>query len=276
MLYRNKQELLTLLRENNLWTEKKLGQNFLVNPDIVKKTVAAASVEKSDYIIEVGPGIGILTEELLQKAGQVHAIELDRNIIPWLEKKFGSNPTFKLEKGNVLKARLPSFPYKLVANIPYYITSPILRHFLQAKDGGMRPKMIVLMIQREVAEKICAKTGEHNMLSLQTQIFGKPEIMFNVPKANFFPAPKVGSAVIRIKTYETPLVTSPDYFLRMIGAAFHQKRKTLCNTMMNFTGRPRTEIEAALAGIQKMARPQDLTIEQWEIFQQRLLSNNAC
>ncbi|MBU0668424.1 ribosomal RNA small subunit methyltransferase A, partial [Patescibacteria group bacterium] len=191
-MYKNKEELLTLLKKEKLWTQKNLGQNFLINPAILDEILNAANLTNEDYIIEVGPGLGILTDKLLKQAAKVHCIELDPKLIPYLRRTFGHNTGFELEEGTALKANLPDHPYKLVANIPYYITSPLLRHFLNPKDPSQkRPELIVLLVQKEVAQKICAGENDQSILSLNVQIFGKPEIIATVGPANFFPAPKV-------------------------------------------------------------------------------------
>ncbi len=278
MIYTNKQELLQLLNKHNLYADKSLGQNFLINPEIIKQIIKASEIKPIDNIVEIGPGLGILTNELLKHANKVHAIELDRNIIKYLEKTFSNNPKFELEKGNALKAQLPQEPYKLIANIPYYITSPILSHFLQPsteprKAGRtstfsrqLRPTLIVLLVQKEVAEKICAKQGDHNVLSLQTQIFGKPEIVANVGANNIYPAPKVESAILKITTYPEPLIKNTHNFIELIKACFSQKRKTIANTIANKTKIPKSEIEEKLItlNINPKERPQNLSIEQWK------------
>lgn len=289
MTYSSAGELIEILKKENLWADKSLGQNFLVNTGVVEKILDAAGVTKTDRIVEVGPGLGILTQALLHRAGRVHAIELDRAIFPYLEKHFGNNPKFQLEKGTALKALLPTEPYKLVANIPYYITSPLLTHYLQPspspdpdKPSPLRPQIIVILVQLEVAQKICAKPDDHSILSLMTQNFGKPEIITKVSKNNFHPAPKVDSAILKITTYDQPLISDLKLFKQLISVCFHQKRKTLQNTLNNFTpgggGKTRNKDKAVSraettqilqkAGIDGAARPQDLSLEDW----QRLMS----
>ncbi len=294
MTYSSLSELTAILKKEHLWADKNLGQNFLINTGVVEKIIDAAGVTKTDHIVEVGPGLGILTQALLHRAGRVHAIELDRGIIPYLEKTFGNNPKFYLEKGTALKATLPVEPYKLVANIPYYITSPLLTHYLNPPEplpgqpAPLRPQTIVILVQLEVAQKICAGPGNHSILSLMTQIFGKPEIITKVSKNNFYPAPKVDSAVLRITTYDQPLIKDLKLFKQLISICFHQKRKTLLNTLQNFTpggsGKSRgankadTRALAAgtlqTAGLDGSARPQDLSLEDWQRLMSAVLEHN--
>ncbi|MBD3328551.1 ribosomal RNA small subunit methyltransferase A [Candidatus Peregrinibacteria bacterium] len=253
-MYKNKSELLSILRDKGLSAKKELGQNFLINYSVVEKIIHEADLHKNELVYEIGPGLGVLTSALIETGANVHAIELDPDIIDLLEKNI-SAPNFELEKGNALKASLPSKPYKLVANIPYYITSPLLQHFLNTGEASLRPTVILVLVQKEVAEKICAKTGKHSVLSLQTQIFGKPSIVMKVPAGSFHPAPKVDSAVLRIDVFDQPLTKNLRKFYSLISRAFAQKRKKLSNTLQ--------EIDFAALHIDPSARPQHLSIEEW-------------
>lgn len=303
MLYKNTQELLELLKKNNLWAQKKLGQNFLVNPEVLKKIVETAEIKSTDFILEIGPGLGILTEELAKNAGKVKSLELDSALIPFLENQFRNSKNVEILLQDALKFAPPYEPYKLVANIPYYITSPILNHFLRetherseaetaTRESSkralqpnvllidkttrseaeatttypLRPSLIVLLVQKEVAEKICARAGDHSVLSLQVQIFGEPQIICKVPRNSFYPAPKVDSAVIKIKTYTQPLIQDTKTFFKLIHGCFAQKRKTLSNSLKSALPISKEEIHALLtkAQIDPMRRPQELTIEEWQ------------
>ncbi len=269
MIYSNTQELLALLKRENLWAQKKLGQNFLVNPEALKNIIKAAELTKEDHVLEIGPGLGILTEQLALNAGKVTAIEFDRNIIPVLRKNLLLEDVKNVEIINedALKTELPTEPYKLVANIPYYITSPILNHFLQPKTPGqMRPSLIVLLVQKEVAEKICAPEDDESVLSLQVKVFGKPGIVSTVGKNSFFPQPKVDSAVIKIQTYAQPKISNTEIFFKLIKGAFHQKRKMLSNSLPNALGLNRDQAEQLfnLSGISPNERPQRISLDGWE------------
>ena len=231
--------------------KKHLGQNFLHSTGTLHKIIQAAELTDSDHVVEVGPGKGFLTEKLLEKAGSVTAIEKDSDLIPLLQNKF---PNLDLIEGDALKFSPPK-KYKLVANIPYYITSPLINHFL--KDQESRPELIVLMTQKEVAEKATAKPGKLSVLALNIQTFGEIKHVCKVPAGNFSPAPKVDSAVIKITPFASPLVPAellPIYF-KLIETAFTQKRKMIRNTV------PKEALEKA--GIDPTLRPQMLTIENW-------------
>jgi 16S rRNA (adenine1518-N6/adenine1519-N6)-dimethyltransferase len=267
MSYENKNQLIDLLKDNDLFAKKHLGQNFLISKDALGKIVQSASITNKDNIIEIGPGLGILTKELAKQAKQVTSYELDSDLIPVLNKLFELNRNVNIVLADALKITLPSEPYKLVANIPYYITSPILMHFLHPKTVmEKRPTEIVLLIQKEVAEKVCAKQGNHSVLSLQIQIFGQPEIAGTIKKDCFYPSPKVDSAILHIKTYSDPIIEDVELFLKTIKTAFTQRRKTLLNSLRNGFGLKKEVIEKILAtaDIKESLRPQELSFADWE------------
>ncbi len=243
----------------------------MVNFEVLKKILAAAEITPNDNVIEVGTGLAVLTETLAQSAKQITTIEYDSTLIPILNEYLKKFPNVNLTHQDALKFELPTYDYKLVANIPYYITSPLLNHFLQPDLKGRpqrsRPKLIVLLVQKEVAEKICAREGDQSVLSLQVQIFGKPTIVSNVGKSSFFPAPKVDSAILKIEMFPTPLIPSEKVpaFFRLIHATFSQKRKTLSNSLKTLA-LTREQALASLnqAGIAENQRPQALSIEEWK------------
>jgi 16S rRNA (adenine1518-N6/adenine1519-N6)-dimethyltransferase len=266
MTYSGKQELIALLQRHGLYTNKRLGQNFLTDAAALAKIVAAADLHPTDFVVEIGPGLGILTAELVKKAGQVLAVELDERLIPVLDQNISAS-NLEIINADALQMPLPDLPYKLVANIPYYITSPILNHFLQPKTPKeRRPDLIVLLVQKEVAEKVCAGAGDHTVLSLQVQVFGRPEIVGKVPASSFFPAPDVDSAILRVTPYAEPAVKDLPLFFRLIHATFAQRRKTLSNSLRNGLGKEKEEISALLAeaGIKPTARPQELSLPEWQ------------
>jgi 16S rRNA (adenine1518-N6/adenine1519-N6)-dimethyltransferase len=267
MIYRNAGELILLLKKEKLWTQKKLGQNFLVNPEVLQKIIASAELTVKDYVVEVGPGLGILTTELAQTAKKVTAIELDRHLIPPLKKNLAGFDNVEIKNQDALETRLPTETYKLVANIPYYITSPLLNHYLQPKSHTeKRPSRIVLLVQKEVAQKICAKDKNQSLLSLEVKIFGDPEIAGIVHKSSFFPQPKVDSAIIVVSVHEQPRIKDIKTFFVLAKAAFSQKRKTLSNSLTRVLKQPRETIENALkkANIAAQRRPETLTLQEWE------------
>lgn len=272
MTYQNTAELIELLKSHGLYAKKSLGQNFLINPGVLTKIIAAADLTKDDYVIEVGPGLGILTEQLAQAAARVLAVELDTRLIPILQQKFAQTAAVKILHQDALQLALPEHSYKVIANIPYYITSPLLNHFLQANNKspetvrGLRPSLLIFLVQKEVAEKVCARTGDHTMLSLQVQIFGKPSIVSQVSKSSFFPQPKVDSAILKIETYDQPLIQNTELFFKLISKAFSQRRKTLLNSLNTFQNHNKEQI-ANLFSQTKLdpgLRPQELEISDWQ------------
>lgn len=250
----------------------KLGQNFLKNKDIVKRIVDSANLNVDDFVLEVGPGKGILTEELAKVCKEVMAVEIDRNLIAALRSKFERNDKVKILEGDILEMNvegimsreLRSKGYKVVANIPYYITSPIIRFFL---ENEFSPKEMILMVQKEVAERIVAKPGNHSILSLSVQYYADPELLFCVSKNDFEPVPEVDSAVIRIKAgAERMAQKETENFFRTVRAGFCAKRKTLANNLSNSFHLDKKETEAKLksAGISGTVRAQEVTIEDWK------------
>lgn len=261
MTYKNKRGLIELLRKENLFSNNRLSQNFLVNAAIIKTIINVAGLTANDNVIEVGPGLGILTVALANKAGHVHAIELDRSLIKYLKSSLANFSNINLEQGNALKTKLPAVKYKLIANIPYHITSPLLTYFLHSAN---RPGLIVLLLQKEVAEKICAKEGSHSILSLNVQVFGRPSIITKVPKKDFYPEPKVDSAILKIEVFKNPLIDDLATFKKLISAAFSKKRKTLVNSISEI-GIPKEKVKKILqkTGLEQSIRPQTLSVEQW-------------
>lgn len=219
-----------LLREHGLIPKKSLGQNFLVENGALEKVVNAAEIEPVDVVLEIGAGLGSLTRFLSVTARKVVAVELDSHLLPILETVLGSRGNVELVYGDILKldpARLISVDqYLVVANIPYYITSAIFRHLLAAKR---KPRRIVMTIQREVAQRICAEPGDMSLLALSVQVFGTAKIVAKISAGSFYPAPKVDSAVIRVDLYPEPLVEAAmlDRFFQLTRAGFGQKRKML-------------------------------------------------
>lgn len=245
---------------------------------IVKKIIAAANLKSSDFILEIGPGKGILTEELAKKAGRVIAVELDAELADFLKEKFRKNEKIEIVKGDILKTNLyeviarlkaPEKKYKVVANLPYYITSPIIRMFLEAE---FPPSEMVLMVQKEVAERICAKPGKMSILAVAVQYYADAEILFNVGKGNFDPIPEVDSCVIKINPHPNPLPKGEgDFdkkFFRVVRAGFCAKRKTLANNLTNSFHLPKKEAEEKIkaVGILPTARAQELSVENWKVL----------
>jgi 16S rRNA (adenine1518-N6/adenine1519-N6)-dimethyltransferase len=239
-----------------------LGQHFLIDDTILAAIVEAANIQKDDEVLEIGAGIGILTHELLRKTKHVTTIEIDTKLIPLLHayiKACGENKVPTVIPGNALNVTFPEKPYKIVANIPYHITSPLLRHaFLESTQT---PTSLTLLIQREVAEKIC-DTTDAGILTIVVALFGKPRIVVNVPPKAFLPPPKVDSAVLHIDCFSEPL-TDPATMERVFMLTKHgfsQKRKMLRNTLGSLPSG--MEMMEALH-IEPTRRPQTLSIHEW-------------
>lgn len=243
--------------------KKSLGQNFLTNPRIVEKIIATADLTGGEIVVEVGPGFGILTEELLKHVKKVIAIEKDASLFQFLREKFTdriNSGELELIHGDALKIPPPKTPYSWIANIPYSITSPLLDHFIRENPENL-PRRAVLLVQKEVAQKLCVKPPRMNVLALHVQTFGDPEIVADVSRANFKPAPKVDSAIIRINFPGTPkipeLKTKADYekYFSLIHKAFSQKRKMLRGTL------PKDLLKKA--EITDSRRPETLSVAEW-------------
>ncbi len=257
-----------LLREYGLQPKKSLGQNFLVDPNGLDKVMLAAGVGPKDTVLEIGAGLGSLTVLLAQAARQVVALEIDRGLLPPLTKVTSAYKNVRIVEGDVLKLPLedlvPGEGYFVVANIPYYISSAIIRRLLEAEA---RPTRMVLTVQQEVADRICAKDGKLSLLALSVQVFGAPRIEARIPAGCFYPAPDVDSAVLSIALYPQPLIAldALDDFFRLAHAGFSQKRKTLRNALSAGLGLPASETEKLLATaeIDPQRRAETLSITEW-------------
>ena len=255
---------------------KGLGQHFLINQGSLQKIVEAAELSSNDLVIEVGAGLGILTTELVKKAGEVLAVEIDAKLAFILKQLFASASNVKIIRANImeippgelLKQNASKFTgnreFKVVANIPYYITSPIIRHFLEAQ---LKPRLMVLMVQKEVGQQIIASPGKTNLLNLSVQLYAKPEIVAKIPAGNFYPRPKVDSAILRLEVYEKPRVPEEGIqeFFHVARAGFSAPRKQIKNSLAQ--GLRIKLLEAAeilyKAGISCERRPQTLSFEEW-------------
>lgn len=237
--------------------KKSFGQNFLHNPRVVERIIREARLTGSELVVEVGPGFGILTEALLQTGCRVMAIEKDRALFEELRGRFRDESNLELILGDALRFPPPREPYVWVANIPYSITSPLLDHFIRDASPNL-PQRAVLMVQKEVAEKLCAKPPHMNVLALHVQAFGTPKIVLRVSRGNFKPAPKVDSAVIVIEFPKIPAPGADDKeaMFTLIHRAFSHKRK-----MLRATLQPEM---LERAGIDPRRRPETITLEEWE------------
>lgn len=249
--------------------KKKLGQNFLNNKETLAKIIETADLKNTDHVIEIGPGCGILTAELVRKAGHVTAIELDSDLVPELTRKFINAKNFKLIHGNALDFTPPKTPYKLVANIPYYITSPLINHFLREQPPHARPTQMTLLVQKEVAERICAKEGNFSILSIQVQLFGTPEIIALIPASHFSPAPKVDSAILKIDTRDPEMseIKIANFF-KIINVGFSHKRKKLIKNLSQLANIKKEDLKKIFTklNLDENIRAEHLTIKDWHAF----------
>ncbi|MFC1908050.1 16S rRNA (adenine(1518)-N(6)/adenine(1519)-N(6))-dimethyltransferase RsmA [Chloroflexota bacterium] len=269
-----------LLRRFNLQARKGLGQHFLINEEVLKFITSTAGLTPTDVIMEIGPGLGVLTKELAMQSGWVVTIELDSRLAAMLKQTLSSfnnvtiinddilqiDPAILLQEQKVNFPPLTSSPfsYKVVANLPYYITSSVLRHFLEA---SLKPQTMVVMVQKEVAEVITAKPGQMSMLSISVQLYGEPTIISYVPAQCFYPAPEVDSAIVKINLYSQPPVevTDKESFFELVRAGFCASRKQIVNSLTQGLGLPKAEVLSLLekAGIISQRRAETLTIDEW-------------
>ena len=257
-----------LLQRHGLRAHKGLGQNFLQDPLALEEIVSAAEIQPTDTVLEIGPGLGSLTRYLAVSAKEVIAVELDPNLLPPLQAVLLPYSNVRLIQGNILKLSpkdlIAEKDYLVVANIPYYITSAVIRHLLEAE---VKPRRIVLTVQKEVAQRICAKPGDMSLLALSVQVYGEPRIAARIPASAFFPAPKVDSAVLCVDIYPAPLIKSEllDTFFKLIKAGFSQKRKTLRNSLSSGLHISPTDAADLLTrvGIDPQRRAETLNLSEW-------------
>ena len=255
------QNTIALIKEHEFSFKKRFGQNFLIDEHVLNKIISGAEINKDDTVLEIGPGIGTLTQALCEAAGEVIAVEIDRDLIPILEKTLDSFKNVRIINEDILKLDLNEIsqkPLKVVANLPYYITTPIIMGLF---ESGAPIESITVMVQKEVADRMKALPGgkDYGALSLAVQYYAEAKIIANVPQNCFIPRPNVGSAVIRLKAHKNPPVEVGDkeYMFSLIKAAFLQRRKTLSNALKNESslGLSRDEVVNAL---KKMGLPEDV------------------
>ncbi|HEX4207962.1 MAG TPA: 16S rRNA (adenine(1518)-N(6)/adenine(1519)-N(6))-dimethyltransferase RsmA [Ktedonobacteraceae bacterium] len=264
----NVHELRNMLYAHNMRPSKSFGQNFLIDRVVLQKIVEAADIAPGDELLEVGAGTGVLTRELAQRARRVVAVELERAMLELLQETIAEFPNVELIARNLLLLDpLEVFgqaDYKLVANLPYYITAPTFRHFLESANA---PRLIVVMVQWEVAQRITAQPGDLSLLGISVQFYGQPSIIARVPAKAFYPAPKVDSAILRIDVHpQVPLsVAERDRFFRVVQAGFSMRRKQLHNSLTHGLHYKNERIREwlALATIDASRRAETLSIDEW-------------
>jgi 16S rRNA (adenine1518-N6/adenine1519-N6)-dimethyltransferase len=283
-----------LLRQHGLHPKKGLGQHFLADPVHLDRIVAAAELTSDDVVLEIGPGVGTLTERLAARAGHVIAVELDEQLLPVLQEVLAGHANVTILRGDILKLdpgqlvadtvtgsqpRQPadtsaSFTihssqftihnYKVVANLPYYITSAAIRHLLTASHP---PQLLVLTVQREVGQRMIAKPPHMSLLAVSVQFYAQPEIVARIPAGAFYPPPQVHSAIVRLRVRGHPAVEVPDEatFFQVVRAGFSQRRKQLRNSLRGGLGLSTEQVEALLAAAElaRQRRAETLTLEEW-------------
>ena len=276
-----------VLARHGFHFSKALGQNFLINPGVCPRMAAECGAQACKGVIEVGPGIGVLTWELSQVAQKVCAIELDSRLFPVLEETLAGRDNVKIIPGDVMKLDLHQLiqqefgggPVCVCANLPYYITSPVILRLL---EEGLPLTSITVMVQKEAAQRLCAAPGERECgaVSVAVHYRSQPKLLFQVGRGSFLPPPKVDSAVLRLDLRQEPPVSvaDEDWFFRVSRAAFAQRRKTAANSLSATLGLPKPQVEQALAaaGAPENVRAERLTLEQLAALANALLGEGAC
>jgi 16S rRNA (adenine1518-N6/adenine1519-N6)-dimethyltransferase len=272
-----------ILKKYGLQPDKSLGQNFLADEVALQRVVDAAGIEADQAVLEIGAGLGSLTRHLACVSSLVIAVELDDKLIPPLKEVLSAFENIHIICGDILdlqpdelisNSQSPTTNYLVVANIPYYITSAIIRHVLEAET---KPQRMVLTVQGEVAQRMCAAPGKLSLLALSVQVYGHPEIVARVPAGAFYPAPKVDSAVVRIALFPEPTIPTPllPLFFRLAKSGFSQKRKTLLNSISAGMAWPKdaTRHQLDKAAIDPRRRAETLSIEEWGALTQQVSEN---
>jgi len=264
----NIHELRNLLYTHHMRPNKSFGQNFLIDRATLQRIIEAAEINAGEQVLELGAGTGVLTRELARHARRVVAVELERDMLSLLAETTRNFANVELIERNLLyvdpAAIFGAEAYKLVANLPYYITAPTFRHFLESANP---PRLLVVMVQYEVAQRIVATPGDLSLLGVSIQFYGKPDIVAHVPARAFYPAPKVDSAILRVDLKdEVPLAHEQrDSFFRLVQAGFSERRKQIHNSLARGLHRKDAEVQALLkaAGIDPGRRAETLSIEEW-------------
>jgi 16S rRNA (adenine1518-N6/adenine1519-N6)-dimethyltransferase len=265
-----------LLRQFGFKPRKRLGQHFLIDEAVLGRILSAAELSPGDIVVEIGPGLGILTEALARQGARVIAVEFDGKLVALLRKRLAGFPDVRIVRADILriapeqllKENLPASAlargYKVIANLPYYITSPVLSHFLEAQP---RPSEMVVMVQKEVGETIAAAPGKMRSISVKTQFYSKPVIVSYVPAASFYPPPKVDSVVLHLDVYSQPPMELSDVsgFFDIVMHGFSSPRKQLRNSLAHSLQLPPDQLASLLekAGIEAKRRAETLSLQEW-------------
>ena len=262
-------EVKRLLRQSGLKAKKGLGQHFLIDEKALETIVIAAELSPEDIVIEVGPGLGVLTIELARRAGKVIAVELDTKLASLLKRRLTSLPNVNIVNADILKVSPSQLlggenNYKVVANLPYYVTSPILRYFVEASP---KPSLMIVMVQKEVGIAIAASPGKMSLLAVSLQVYSKPKIISYVSSQSFYPPPKVDSAIVRFDLFPEPAVKIADIdgFFKVVRCGFSSPRKQLRNSLAHGLEVKPAEVGLLLekARIEPQRRAETLSLEEW-------------
>ncbi len=257
-----------LEKKHNFLIKKRLGQNFLIDDKVMDAMIGVANLKKDDFVLEIGPGLGFLTEKILSLAGKIIAVEKDPQLYQTLTQDF-KNQKIKFINGDIFsinleKHRLKDLKYKIVSNIPYYLTSRLIRYFM---ENSIRPSVMAILVQKEVADRVIAEAGSHSLLSLSVQFYGKAEKIMDVGSAAFSPAPEISSAILKITLYQKPVFEDVDIklFFMMLKIAFASRRKQLHNNLAAGLRISSAEVKEIFKGIgiDPLARAQDLNLDNW-------------
>ena len=282
----NPQETIRIIQKNDFRFQKRFGQNFLIDEGVLQNIIRSSEITKDDCVLEIGPGIGTMTQALAEAAGHVVAVEIDANLIPILHETLHDHANVSIIHNDVLKLDLHELietynhgnPVKVVANLPYYITTPIIMGLFESHAPILS---ITVMVQKEVADRMQSGPGskDYGALSLAVQYYAQPSIVQEVPPNCFIPRPNVGSAVIRLKAHNVPPVQVQDerWMFRIVKAAFGQRRKTLLNALSSLASVPKDETRRALLslGLSESIRGEALTLAQFAALSDALTSVSA-
>ncbi len=265
-----------LLRQFDVKPRKSLGQHFLIDETVLDRILSAAELSPGDIVVEVGPGLGILTEGLAKQGAQIIAVELDRKLVALLKRRLTAFPNVKIINADILRVTPRQIlesklavsalfqGYKVIANLPYYITSPLLRHFFEALP---QPSEMIVMVQKEVGEAMVAGPGNMSLLSVKTQYYSKPSIISYVPAASFYPPPKVDSVILRLDVYSQPPIEVPNAasFFDVVVHGFSSPRKQIRNSLAHSLDMPPSQVTLLLekTGIEGQRRAETLSLEEW-------------
>lgn len=257
-----------LLKKYNIRLSKKMGQNFLTNKGVVEKVINATDLTPKDVVLEIGPGLGILTKEIAKKCKKIIAIEKDKKLITPLKEELKDYKNIEIINADILKTyrvrdSIRFEDYKVVANLPFYITAPVIRKFLEAKN---QPELMVLIVQKEVAQRIVAKPPKMSILAVSVQFYAKPKIVSYISKGSFWPVPKVNSAILKITPFKKSVEDGPLRIFRIVKAGFAHPRKQLINNLSKELNLKKESVEKWLKknGIDPIRRAETLSVTEWK------------